>query len=118
MFLGHGDDPRLKTALAKLKPLQFDWEKTEAPLGMVICQWYYLTQAFFHAGGAHWQNWNDQFRAALIQRQANDGHWPLPAMSKEKEFNLPPVYSTALCALMLEVYYRYLPTYQQLAPSR
>jgi hypothetical protein len=118
MFLGHGNDPRLKPALDKLKPLRFDWDKTEAPLGMVVYQWYYLTQAFFHAGGAYWRNWNDQFRDALLQRQAEDGHWKLPAMSKEKEFNLPPVYSTALCALMLEVYYRYLPTYQQLAPAR
>jgi len=117
MFLDHSDDPRLKETLDKLKPLQFDWDKTEAPLGMVVYQWYYLTQVFFHAGGAYWQNWNDQFRDALIQRQAEDGHWKLPAMSKEKEFNLPPVYSTALCALMLEVYYRYLPTYQRLAPA-
>lgn len=117
MFLGHGDDPRLKGTLEKLKPLQFDWDKTEAPLGMVLCQWYYVTQVFFHVGNVYWRNWNNQFRDVLIQRQADDGHWTLPAMSKEKEFNLPPVYSTALCALMLEVYYRYLPTYQRLDSS-
>jgi len=117
MFLDHGDDPRLKNALDKLKPLRFDWEKTEAPLGMTLYQWYYATQVFFHAGGAFWKSWNDQFRDTLVQRQADDGHWGLPALSKEGEFNSPPVYSTALGALMLEVYYRYLPTYQRLAPQ-
>jgi len=117
MFLGQGADPRLKVSLEKLKSVRFEWDKTEAPLGMVLHQWYYLTQVFFHAGGAYWKNWNGLFREALLQRQADDGHWDLPAMSKEKEFNQPPVYSTALCALMLEVYYRYLPTYQQLAPQ-
>ena len=114
MFLGHGGDPRLKETLEKLKSLRFEWDKTEAPLGMVVYQWYYLTQTFFHAGGVYWQNWNDQFRDVLIQRQTEDGHWNLPSLSKEKEFNLPPVYSTALCSLMLEVYYRYLPTYQKM----
>jgi hypothetical protein len=112
MFLGRGNDPRIKAALDKLKSQTFDWEKTEAPVGAVVYQWYYLTQTFFHAGGAYWQHWNDQFRDPLIRRQANDGHWELPEMSREKEFNQPPVYSTALCALMLEVYWRYLPTYR------
>ncbi|MCX7886741.1 MAG: hypothetical protein N3B01_05730 [Verrucomicrobiae bacterium] len=115
MLLGHGHDPRIGTALEKLKPVRFDWEKTEAPLGMVLHQWYYLTQVFFQAGGNYWKNWNEQFRETLLRQQADDGHWELPAMSKEKEFNVPPVYSTALCALMLEVYYRYLPTYRALA---
>jgi len=117
MLLGHSNDPRVKDALDKLKSSSFEWDKTEAPIGMVVYQWYYLTQTFFHAGGAYWQNWNDHFREALIQRQSDDGHWDLPAMSREKEFNQPPVYSTALCALMLEVYWRYLPTYR-LAESR
>jgi len=117
-FLGHGNDPRMKEATDRLRALRFDWEKSEAPLGMVVYLWYYATQALFQAGGDAWKNWNEQFRDPLIRRQAEDGHWDLPAMSKEKEFNQPPVYSTALCALMLEVYYRYLPTYQQLDKGR
>lgn len=115
IFLGHRTDPRVKEALEKLKQQRFDWGKTEAPLGMVTYLWYYLTQAMFQAGGTYWQYWNNQFHDALIQRQAEDGHWNLPAMSREAEFNRPPVYSTALGALMLEVYYRYLPTYQPMA---
>jgi len=117
MFLGRGTDPRLKESLEKLKQQRFDWAKTEAPFGMVAYLWYYLTQAMFQAGGVYWEYWNAQFRQALVERQADDGHWDLPALSKETEFNRPPVYSTALFTLMLEVYYRYLPTYQPMTSS-
>ena len=42
----------------------------------------------------------------LIRNQAHDGHW-------ENGDGHGPVYTTTLCALMLEVYYRYLPTYKK-----
>ena len=43
-----------------------------------------------------------------IKAQAADGHWDTPAGSSEQAHGT--VYSTTLCCLMLEVYYRYLPT--------
>ena len=40
------------------------------------------------------------------------GYWDAPS---ETEKSLGLIYNTCLCTLMLEVYYRYLPTYQEKA---
>ena len=47
----------------------------------------------------------------LVKAQATDGHWDGPG---NKPVTYGPVYSTTLCCLMLEVYYRYLPLYQEM----
>ncbi len=79
--------------------------------------WYYETQVFFQAyggKGGKWRAWNKMFSRELLRHQKTDGRWETPG-SMERE-NLPglnmPIYSTALGCLMLEVYYRYLPTFQ------
>ena len=79
--------------------------------------WYYQTQVFFQAysgKGGKWRAWNKMFTRELLRRQETDGRWETPG-SMERE-NLPglntPIYSTALGCLMLEVYYRYLPTFK------
>jgi hypothetical protein len=60
------------------------------------------------------------FTRELIRRQKKDGRWESPAFegnvgghSEATELHGidQPVYSTSLCCLMLEVYYRYLPTF-------
>jgi hypothetical protein len=107
-FLGQSGDPRIKQALDKLKEEKFEWDKDK---GWTTYVWYYLTQAFFQGGGSYWERWNNNFRDALIRKQSQDGHWDLPPQSKET-YGL--AYSTSLCCLMLEVYYRYLPTYQSI----
>jgi hypothetical protein len=107
-FMGKGGDHRIKKSLDKLKTLTFDWDK-EKQGNFVVYHFYYLTQAMFQGGGSYWEYWNGQFRDALIQRQTEDGHWPLPPKSNEKYGD---AYQTALCCLMLEVYYRYLPSYK------
>ncbi len=92
-------------------------------------------------GGGAWAQWNSNFTNALIKHQQSDGSWLSPAHnsitaygetskvrvtpagdtqrsifaptgsdSKEASKDLK-VYSTAMCSLMLTVYYRYLPTY-------
>lgn len=84
--------------------------------------WYYNTQAAFQAGGSWWGRWNSRFQPELLQNQDNDGSWPPVAESEAAgadsklnyngSSNTPEsrIYRTALCTLMLEVYYRYLAT--------
>jgi hypothetical protein len=107
-FLGHSDDKRIKKALDTLKEQKFDWKNP--PGGHGVYGWYYMTQAMFQGGGSYWTYWNSQFRDALVKAQEADGRWE----TKGKEAELGPVYSTTLSCLMLEVYYRYLPIYQEM----
>jgi hypothetical protein len=112
-FLGKGSDSRVKKALEMLRDEKYamDWEASH---GWNMYAWYYVTQAMFQAGENHWKYWNKLMQETLIKNQAADGHWPVPpkSQSENKELAKFPVYSTALGALMLEVYYRYLPIYQ------
>jgi hypothetical protein len=76
-----------------------------------IYTWYYATLASFHAGGAQWDAWNQRLQASLLPLQHRsggplDGSWdPDPVWGGHGG----RVYATALAALTLEVYYRYLP---------
>jgi hypothetical protein len=79
--------------------------------------WYYATLASFHAGGPQWDRWNARLQAALLplQRRGSsglDGSWdPDPVWGGHGG----RVYSTALAAMTLEVYYRHLPMHKQRA---
>ena len=104
------------------KNLSFDWDKPEQPRPLYV--WYYLTQAYFHEGGRNWNNWNSLFSKTLAGKQniirgasadgKDIGFWETPGPS-EKEYGR--VYDTTLCALMLQVYYRYLPTYAKISTT-
>jgi len=74
--------------------------------------WYYGTLAMFQLQGEHWRRWNEALQAALLDRQVKDG----PRAGSWDPDDLwgchgGRVYATALAALSLEVYYRYLPLY-------
>jgi len=80
--------------------------------------WYYDTQACFQAQGGAWDWWNARFQKQLTDIQSADGSWP-PTGGKETGSDYAtdtlgngPIYRTTLCCLMLEVFYRYLPTSQ------
>ncbi len=70
--------------------------------------WYYATLSIFQQQGDAWKQWNDQLVPELLahQQQAGraSGSWdttdPWSRMGGR-------VYQTAVCALCLEVYYRY-----------
>ncbi len=113
---GHAMDPEARAGMKALQDLAFRWTKGEggqdirAVADWPLYAWYYITQARFHQGGKTWSNWNRQFAPVLCGMQNDDGSWcPAPESS---ESGLGPVYCTALSALMLEIYYRFLPTYQ------
>ncbi len=110
-FLGHSSDKRIKKALDYYKEQKVDWDHP----GNSLYGWYYATQAMFQGGGAYWAHWNKEIRDTLVKKQASDGHWDAPG---NKPDNLGPVFSTTLCCLMLEVYYRYLPIYQEMEKGR
>lgn len=78
--------------------------------------WYYGTLAMYHAGGSDWENWNQALKETLLPMQkvsGNDaGSWDPNGMWGGYGGR---VYSTATAALNLEVYYRYLPIYSELA---
>jgi hypothetical protein len=111
-FMGHGNDTRLREALRYLRTQKVDWQSAKGL--WLLYTWYYATQAMFQAGGDHWIFWNQQIRDATIRAQNENGSWPLPAHSEweQKSLSKSQVYPTALGALILEVYYRYLPLYQ------
>jgi len=115
-FLGHGDDERVETALKWLREQQPDWESAA---GWAMYFMYYLTQTMFQGGDQFWPKWNEQMREMLIRSQASDGHWDPPPKSGEVgPMGKTPVYATALGALMLETYYRFLPMYEVLKKQK
>ncbi len=82
--------------------------------------YYYAALALIQGAGYHgeryWREWNRDFQKAVLDSQSEDGHWEFPQNAHTKH---GLVYSTAMCTLMLEVYYRYLPMYQLMrTPTR
>lgn len=71
--------------------------------------WYYGSLAMFRVGGAPWQQWNESMKDALLPAQDTDGSWqPIsPYSTRAMDTNTDRCYSTAMCVLSLEVYYRY-----------
>lgn len=80
--------------------------------------WYYGTLAMYHTGGPEWVQWNKELKSTLLTLQRRDGKgagsWPANGVWGGYGGE---VYSTAMATLNLEVYYRYLPLYQQLAKA-
>ncbi|MBP1584047.1 MAG: terpene cyclase/mutase family protein [Victivallales bacterium] len=81
-----------------------------------LYHWYYETQAMFHAGQTSWKKWNAMFSKMLIASQKPDGHWDCPPGKPDPKGNtvtgIDKWYTTTLCCLSLQVYYRYLPSYK------
>lgn len=66
---------------------------------------YYNTQLLFLVGGEPWENYNRKLQPWLLDSQNEDGSWTTDGGVEDRQF-----YNTAWAILMLEVYYRYLPT--------
>ena len=77
--------------------------------------WYYATQVMYHMQGKYWEAWNEPLRETLVSTQVNSGQmagtWN-PVDNWEKSGGR--IYATAIKLLVLEVYYRHLPLYDQL----
>lgn len=91
--------------------------------GSQVYYWYYITQAKFHHSPETFNAWNKLFSTELCKQQIVEknaikdmkgnlvdiGHWVSPSKG---EHTGGLVQDTALCTLMLEVYYRYLPSFK------
>ncbi|CAN5600715.1 hypothetical protein BH23PLA1_BH23PLA1_13160 [soil metagenome] len=108
-FLGIGAPGPASTEAAR-----FLLENAPSSSEYNIYYWYYGTLAMYQNGGEAWLTWNDSVRDELVRRQHLRGHkagsWDpdeTPYGSKGGR-----IYTTALAALSLEVYYRYLRLYE------
>ena len=73
---------------------------------------YYATQLLFHARSDQWDSWNKQMREYLVQTQSTDGHESGSWFFKERYGTVGGrLYTTAMAIMILEVYYRYLPLF-------
>ncbi|MDF1659119.1 MAG: prenyltransferase/squalene oxidase repeat-containing protein [Verrucomicrobiales bacterium] len=70
---------------------------------------YYNTQVFFIHGGEAWEEYNEKFQPKLLAAQNEDGSW-LRNGSGAYAPEDSQITNTAWAILMLEVYYRYLPS--------
>ncbi len=112
-LLGHAEDKETRAGLSYLGGADCKWDN---PPEWPMYAWYYISQTKFHQGGANWTSWNNQFAPQFIRNQNPDGSWNsaglgLKAGTTGRE-DMHPVYATTLAALTLQVYYRFLPTYQ------
>ena len=92
----------------KSKPVKYKERSAD------LYAWYYHTQACLMFGGEAWTKWNAWFQDEICDVQNPDGSWPIPggdAIGPQNGDTLTgAVYRTSLCVLMLEVFYRYMPT--------
>lgn len=139
-ILGAGESKEAKNALQFMVKdrggalMEMNWKtrgnRTEREYAWSLYAWYYQTQVLFQAGNGkkddpNWRKWRLSYEKALIAEQNSSGYWESPAqkypgqtrsfqeradMDLRSDMNLR-VYSTALSSLMLEVYYRFLPSY-------
>ncbi|MGD9873086.1 MAG: prenyltransferase/squalene oxidase repeat-containing protein [Kiritimatiellia bacterium] len=107
-LLGYGETTEAKKGLVWLREANCTWSKDGTGY-YPLYEWYYITQAKFHEGGQQWNSWNNDFARVFVGEQKPDGSWVSPG---ENEEPYGPVYGTVFCALTLQVYYRFLPTYQ------
>jgi hypothetical protein len=76
---------------------------------------YYATQVLHHWGGDEWKKWNEVLRDQLIETQVKRGD-AAGSWKPTGDRGAPAggrLYQTCLSVMTLEVYYRYLPLYQQ-----
>jgi hypothetical protein len=106
----------------ELEAAEFLLEELPSPAAADHYYWYYATLGLFQVQGPAWQEWNAALATTLVQTQrggANTGGGGDLAGSWDPDQRWGQhggrVFSTALCALCLEVYYRYLPMYVEAA---
>lgn len=99
--------------LAKMGP---STDKTGPGNGMLYYD-YYATQVMHHTGGPAWRAWNDVMRDYLVDAQnKGGGHERGSWYMTGGDHGAGPggrLYCTAMSAMILEVYYRFMPIYRE-----
>lgn len=110
-----GDDYRMRAGLEftiDRKPSQYrkaDSEDFVRRAQSHVYFWYYGSLACFLAGGNLWADWNEALKRILLPAQSKDGSFaPIDIYAEYAgDTNKDRAYTTAMCVLCLEVYYRY-----------
>lgn len=122
-LLGDGNSREALGGMKALEAATFNWDG-----GGVYNKnyyWYYITQAKFQFGGVAWTEWNNIFSPTLMAKQTiikngiedstgklvDIGYWDMPQEITGHTDGV--VMDTCLCTLQLEVYYRYLPSFDK-----
>jgi hypothetical protein len=128
----HGPPTVTMTAEALFSRLFLDAQRSEAAISEAVqllmqetprsgeinlYYWYYATIALFQLQGSEWETWNQHLQQRLLATQvttgSNAGSWPTQTVWGGYGGR---VYTTAMAALCLEVYYRYLPMFESPQP--
>jgi hypothetical protein len=110
-LLAHGGNDSLNAA-AQREAIESLSQELPAASRRNLYYWYYATLALHNAkddsprAAEAWDDWNQALTAALITTQQDDGSWTNDTTWGGYGGR---VYTTALSALCLEVYYRYSP---------
>jgi hypothetical protein len=107
MGQGHETSQQAEMLATNLPEWKAGLSMSEVPQNFY--HWYYSTLGMFQNGGDLWRKWNEALKNTLLPHQRvggdEDGSW-------DPETTWDPsggrVYTTAMGALCLEVYYRYL----------
>jgi hypothetical protein len=81
---------------------------------------YYATQVMRHYEGDAWKKWNEVMREQLVTSQSQQGHekgsWYFRGGERDHGADRGGrLYFTAMSTMVLEVYYRHMPIYQESA---
>ena len=102
--------------LADYKKVAADPKQWDTIAGASLYGWYYDTQAMFNMNADKktekiWKEWRPVFEKVLLRHQQPEGYWEVA-----KGHGMGPslngrIMATCWSALQLEVYYRFLPTF-------
>ena len=108
---GYPRDKMARLGLTALEGLTTNWRTPN--YDNPVYQWHFITLAKFNEGAKQWVEWNRSFSPALVTNQIVEvakngmecGYWVSPGTNER----YGKIYSTALCCMMLECYYQYMP---------
>lgn len=94
-----------------VKRFKLDWQTKDCDL----YAHYFASNAMINVGGTNWEKYNAIMRDEVLKNQNPDGTWKdvVEGVSSGNTFKgagQAQFYRTCLATLMLEVYYRYLPS--------
>jgi hypothetical protein len=112
------DDPLLVAGAKWLKEKPPVWIRPSGGGDVDLYYWYYGTQVMFQMGPDYFKPWNEGMKNALLGHIIQEGTYARNKGSWDPvcQWSGPGgrAYMTAMGAMCLEIYYRYLPMYQEI----
>ena len=117
------------TAIGLLSQMYLGWDRERGALHTGadrLANWgpsktdvyfnYYATQVLHHLNTPIWKEWNPPLRDYLVKTQETRGHQAGSWYFRDQHGKVGGrLYTTAMCVMILEVYYRYMPLYDDRA---